>query len=543
MPLDVNGNPVPNVDANGNPIFMTGPDVAPPVAGPVPRWLANIPASARATPQPDLSLAQPDPASFPQPADLQAGLRQQPQLGESAAPDTGATSTPRSQRWYDVTKHATLMPPSTQPGYNVAPPSFANQSYGQAAIDPATGQPSIANPGLTKLGKILTLFGGIAQGALAGQASAPYGQPTTLGGGFMAANEARNRDIAAYQQQQENVANLQMARLGMQPVNVPGYGTMPMSYLPKFISPLLGLQGKREQMQTQRDIATQKTQSAEDIAEQRVQNEANIAYGNQQTRMAAARLNLGPDADVPQELQDQFNLPARMPLRMLNQAEAAANRPLTTVQGATGPYMINKQQTPLGSLGIGAPRLGGVVQVGDPNRPGETTFMPAYQAAATRASGTQSASVQVPRQIAKGEIPSKIGDTRMAFGTAMAHADLLTRAITALANGDEQTLAGLKNDFKREFGSSGPVTADIISDAYAREVQKGLSGNHITEGDTNKIQRSINVNKMGMQQSLDAVAAYKALFASKLQQLNQQEERARQQAINPNQKGTRPPGW
>src|SRR5439155_1102525 len=110
-----------------------------------------------------------------------------------------------------------------------------------------------------------------------------------------------------------------------------------------------------------------------------------------------------------------------------------------------------------------------------------TVYMPAGQAMATGASGSQSASVQVPKAAMKAEVPSKIGDQKVAFTTMIQHAELLREAAKALKNGDVRTLAGLKNAFKNEFGYSGPITATAIADAYGGEVTNVISKGHMTD--------------------------------------------------------------
>jgi hypothetical protein len=138
-------------------------------------------------------------------------------------------------------------------------------------------------------------------------------------------------------------------------------------------------------------------------------------------RVEAAQIGQGIMADVPADLQQQFGVPARLPLRQLNQLESAANKPLTVVQGASGPSIANKQTGATQSLGVGNPAMGRPVQVGDVNNPGQTTFATGGQAVSQRLPGTQSASVQVPRQEAKAELPTKIGDQKVAFSTMLDH--------------------------------------------------------------------------------------------------------------------------
>ena len=191
----------------------------------------------------------------------------------------------------------------------------------------------------------------------------------------------------------------------------------------------------------------------------------------------------------------------------------------------------NAQATPVTGAGgqtFGPTALALPREVGDVNNPGQTKIVPAGQSFGQP--GVGSASVQVARTAAKAEVPTKIGDTRVAFNTAMQHADLLKQAATALANGNQQTLNSLKNRFTTEFGATGAITAQAIADAYSREVQKGLSSGHITEGDTAKVAATLNVSRQSLQQTLGVLDAYKSLFQSKMNMLNQQKTSAIQQS-------------
>lgn len=128
--------------------------------------------------------------------------------------------------------------------------------------------------------------------------------------------------------------------------------------------------------------------------------------------------------------------------------------------------------------------------------------------------------------VAKGEVPTKIGDQKVAFNTAIAHADLLQQAADALKNGDQQTLNSLKNRFGNEFGEAGPVTAQAIANAYGREVTKMLSGGHLTDSEIGSTGKTIDPNSQSPAQLKSVIGAYRALSKSKLDQLNKQESDA-----------------
>jgi len=264
-------------------------------------------------------------------------------------------------------------------------------------------------------------------------------------------------------------------------------------------------------------------------------------------RLEGQKANLGPMLDVPQDLQDQFGAPPKLPVRHLNALESAAGKPLTVVQGQNGPSIVNKIQAGRGltggqarNLGVGSPSMGRAVQVADPNNPGNTVITTAGQAMRTGAAGTQSASLQVPRQAAKAEVPTNIGDQKVNFSTMIQHADLLRKAAKALNNGDEQTLSGLKNAFKNEFGYSGPITAQAIADAYGGEVTNVIAKGHITDAEAAKTGKTIDLQKQNYKTVNDVLSAYQALAQSKMDNLNKQEQSAISNSQRSNNRTSQP---
>jgi hypothetical protein len=127
---------------------------------------------------------------------------------------------------------------------------------------------------------------------------------------------------------------------------------------------------------------------------------------------------------------------------------------------------------------------------------------------------------------AKSEVPKDIGTQKVAFNTAIDHADLLQKAAAALKNGDSQTLNGLKNKFKNEFGESGPITAQTIADAYTREVTSVLSKGHMTDSEIQNVGKTIDTNRQNFDQISSVIGAYKSLAQSKMDQLQKQEDSA-----------------
>jgi hypothetical protein len=423
-------------------------------------------------------------------------------------------------------------------------PTIGTPSYQQAAGSGAMpGSGNVLSPGLNKAGKLATLLQGGLQGAMAGRAASEQAVLASggrrsggAGMGFEAGYQLPWQRAGMQNQLEQQQAQTQLLKSESQNVDVPGVGTMP-GWLAKALGPA-GIRAQAAENTAQtgagaRVSAAQigagaRTEAAETGAEART----GAAKIGADARIRAAQLNLGPIAKVPQNLQDELGLPPELPLRMLNQAETAANKPLTVVQGENGPAIVNKQLAGAGvggtpkNLGIGSPRLGGAMQVADPNNPGQTMVTTSGQAVRGGAAGTGSSSLQVPRQAAKAAVPTDIGNQKVNFTTMIQHADLLREAARALNNGDTQTLAGLKNAFKNEFGYSGPITAQAIADAYGGEVTNVIAKGHITDAEASKTGKTINLQKQNFKTVDDVLSAYQSLAQSKMNMLDKQTQSA-----------------
>lgn len=410
-------------------------------------------------------------------------------------------------------------------------PKFAqsvNPSLQQAMTQGASpGGVNALSPSLTKAGKLVTLLQSGLQGALAGRAKSEETVAATggrrsggAGMGFEAGYELpwqREQKQLGLQQQQ---AQVEATKAQSQMINTPS-GPMP-AWLAKAILPASIRGQATENAADTRAGAT--TQAAQTGAGARVQG----AQIGADARIKSAQMGLGPLADVSPELQQQLGLPAKLPLKMLNQAESAANRPLTTVAGENDSYIVNREngaKTPLGVGNRGAGAVGaGLVPVADPENPGVVTYTKRKNAEGKQS--PQGAGTVAARTAARSEVPTKIGDQKVNFTTMIQHADLLRSAITALNNGDQQTINSLKNRFKTEFGVAGPLTAQAIADAYGGEVTNVISKGHITDAEAAKTGKTLNVNRQSPEQSLGILDAYKALAQSKINMLNQQKNAA-----------------
>lgn len=187
------------------------------------------------------------------------------------------------------------------------------------------------------------------------------------------------------------------------------------------------------------------------------------------------------------------------------------------------------------------------VQVGDPNT-GAVTYEHAGDAIKNKdqAPGSIGFSAQktAANAVAKGEVPKNIGDQKVAFNTAISHADLLQKAADALKNGDQQTLNSLSNRFANEFGSAGQVNAQAIANAYSREVTKMLSGGHLTDSEIGATGKTLDPNSQSPEQIKGVLETYKSLAQSKLKNLTDQESAALHRGSQPSaaqQGGDNPP--
>lgn len=216
----------------------------------------------------------------------------------------------------------------------------------------------------------------------------------------------------------------------------------------------------------------------------------------------------------------------RVPLKVKNTANEIVQRGISVVPGANDAFLLNKgtgQKTP---LGVGSPRAifapeNRIIQTADPEKPGETKFMKAGQAVASGTAGPTSASVQVPKAVEKKATSGSWADQKIAFNTAIQHAELLRDAAKALNNKDMVAFNTVKNELARQFGDSDITNFDAIANAYNHEVTSVISKGHMTDKEVSTGHATMpgNANYATIDKVLNS---YQGLMQSKMNQLQKQ---------------------
>jgi hypothetical protein len=425
-------------------------------------------------------------------------------------------------------------------------PQTVQPSFIQAAqMGAQPGGVNALSPGLSKAGKLATLLTSGLQGALAGRAAQEQATVQSGGrrsGGAGMAMEAGYNLPAQRQATQQGLAQ-ERAQTGLtgaqteltqsqsELVDTP-YGKLPPALAKVIFGSSIAAQAKLGSAQIG-------AEAKENVAQTNKRFMSVPGVGVLDTQDQSGKPTLIPGSaqgiTLNQDHLNDYGLPKeflgkQMSLQQLAGLERAQNQQTTTVQGAAGPALVNKRTAQTTPLGLGSPgaasRLAGPIEVADPDNPGNTKIVSGGAAIAQGAPGRSSASVSVPRQAAAAEVPTKIGDQKVAFTTMIQHADLLRRAAKALNNGDMQTVSGLENAFKNEFGYSGPITSAAIADAYKGEVSNVINKGHITDTGNEKIAHTLDPTKQNYQTIDSVLGAYQSLAQSKMNMLNKQTQSA-----------------
>lgn len=431
-----------------------------------------------------------------------------------------------------------VMNPKPQPAF----PTQGTPTFQQAATSGA--QPGGANalsPGLNKAGKLMTLLTSGLQGALAGRAASE--QATVASGGRRSGGAGMGFEAAqAYPWQQlsrQLGAEQQAAQTGVlqseaQNVNIPGMGPIP-GWLAKAMGPAY--------LRQQGTLGAAQTRAGAEVQGKDIQG---------QTARDVARINQGEAIPVDETTANLAGFPAlagqsagRATWTNINKAlEAKGYRVQDMGENGTGPnqgmWLMDRagnriRQTSPNSLvfqrGASFAQNRPEVVV-DPNDPGYAYYTTAANAMRNNLPAPQGAGTVAAKAEARSEVPTKVGDQKVAFKTALQHADLLSNAMKALSNGDQQTLNRLKNSFANEFGATGPISAQAIADAYTREVTKMLSSGHLTDSEVATVGKTLDPQRQSLQQVAGVLSAYRALAQSKLNMLNQQADAAKNPRAN-----------
>ena len=424
-------------------------------------------------------------------------------------------------------------PLSMQPPDNSSLPRIGKPTFQQAASEGAMpGGMNAASPGLNKAGKLVALLTSGLQGALAGRAANE--QATVQSGGRRAGGAGMGFEAGYMLPWQRAMAAQKFAQgqAGLQPVETP-YGPMAAEYASRAILPAFIRAGAQEQAAQTK--AGAQVQSAE--IGHRFQTVPNVGlYDTQSGQMIPGTqqgIVITPDIAKDYQLPSSF---VGKPLSLQNLASIQRSSVFQDLpeMTASGPIIIDRRTGKAAPVtgpqgqNYAPPALASPIQVADPNNPGQTIMVPRGKVAGM--AGAQSASVTVPKKAMSSEVPTKIGDQRVAFTTMIQHAELLREAARALQNGDVQTLSGLRNSFKNEFGYAGPITAQAIADAYGGEVTNVIAKGHITDKEMGKTSKTIDPSKQNFQTINSVLNAYQALAQSKMNMLGQQENAAIQQS-------------
>jgi hypothetical protein len=462
--------------------------------------------------------------------------------------------------------------PPAPPNMGADPNTGAPQPSPTPGPPPQPGaiQPNIAGPAAqpvappappTKAHKLLQILQGGLQGAMAGRAASEQAVVDSggrrsggAGMGFTAGYNLPWQHAMQQQQLQQAQAQTALTQSQSQLIDTP-MGKMPPGLAKVIFPSLIGAQSKQTVQgmkgDTAESIQGQKGQTATDVANikagtQRYKPIPGVGMFDTQTRQVmpgtANGITITPEIAKDHNLPDEF-IGKPMKLTDLSGLQRSENQQETTVQGAAGPALVNKKTGNTRSLGLGSPgvaaRQAGPVQAAaDPNNPGNLTYMTAGQAMKTGAAAPGSAPVAAAKSTLKSATSGDIAKQSTAFQTAMQHADLLKTALTALGNGDQQTINSLKNKFSKEFGGKEVTNFQTISQVYSDEVQKMISSGHITEGEQKLVQGNLPSNA-SPQQILGALDAYKSLAQSKMNILQQQTKQGMQG--KPNFPGGAPP--
>lgn len=405
------------------------------------------------------------------------------------------------------------VPPLQMPQQSAPAPQITQQQpgdvsgLGDLAKVPQQDQAAPKLAGETKGHKLLRILLGAGAGAAAGA-----GQ-MTFGGGFQ---QAQMLPLQVQHQQIQNQAALQtlpflraqqIAGLAKTQAEIGGIGTK--QKLEE--AQIAGMPAKQALEQAQAEAANYK-------------DDPNLGLIDLRTRQPVNPAGFAPlTADEARVLGKQPG--DRVPIKLKNTANEISVRGKTTVNTEQGVYERDRQTGSMTRLGDN-PRMtfapeNRIIEVANPDKPGETMFVKAGTAVKEGMAGKASASVAVPKNVLKWATTGEGGKMAGAFNTAIAHAELLEKAITALDSGDVRTLNSIKNSFKKEFGSSDITNLQVISNAYAREITKMLSSGHMTNSEIDSAEATLPTNA-SPEQMLDAIHSYKALAGSKMVILHDQ---------------------
>lgn len=405
-------------------------------------------------------------------------------------------------------------------------------SFKEASNSGPGGTPSAMSPALSTKGKLLTVLLNAAKGAGAGAGSQTFGQGFAQGGELPFLQAARK--------QEARHGELENQSLEQQVQYAPLLRQLGIMKSKADISKTEADTGKAQadtskaQAETGAIPAKQALEAAQAEAAN-YKDDPNVGLIDLRTKQPVNGQGFVPLS--PEEAQILGKQPGeRVPLKVKNTASEMVNRGFSTVNTEQGVYERNRGTGKMTRLGdnprnIFAPENRIVPAAADPSNPGDMTYMKAGDAMKKGALAPQSAEHQAANAVAKSATSGKIGEEVNAFNTALAHADLLKKAATALKNGDVRSINSIQNAFSKEFGGTKITNFQVIANAYSREVTKMLSSGHMTDSEIGTSGATLPSNA-SLDQTLGAIDSYKALASSKMEQRKNQVKQGMQGKAN-----------
>lgn len=431
------------------------------------------------------------------------------------------------------------------PGPNLNTPNLSAGAFGPAA------QPTPPPAGPTKAHKLLQILQGGLQGAMAGRAASEQAviqsgghRSAGAGTGFTAGYELPWQHAMQGQQLEQAKAQTALTHSQSELVDTP-YGKMPPALAKVIFPSIIGAQSRQAVQgmkgDTAESIQGQKGQTAQTVQGMKGDTAENVQGQKSQTAEKVANINQGSPLPLDETVANLVGIPEMA-------GKAVGKGTLTNINkmleargykqqdlGTDGMWLIDRAGNKIKRMGD-SPSLARAqarpVQVADDANPGNTKYVSGSTAINTGAAGTQSASLQVPKKAAMAEVPTKIGDLKVGFTTAVQHADLLRQAAKELKNGNVRVLNDLSNRAQTQFGDPALTNFQAIANAYNHEVTGVISKGHIT--DTEVKSGGATMPSNANYETIDKVLnSYKSLMQSKMNMLNQQKNAA----VSGSQKG------
>lgn len=275
------------------------------------------------------------------------------------------------------------------------------------------------------------------------------------------------------------------------------------------------------------------------------------------TAQEAAILGKQPGESVPLKIKNQAN---EMVNRGIKSVSANGRQLLVDNQGntikdmgqATPMAVINAQMAapPTGPNGaLSDQNMETVAQAVAAGKEDMATALRPYMRFPGKANALEARVLQVNPDYYQGDYQNRLkvlekatqgswADQKIAFNTAIQHADLLRQAAQAVNNGDIRTINSIKNSLASEFGDADYTNLQAIANAYNHEVTSVISKGHMTDTEVKSGGQTLPLNS-NFGTINKVLGSYQALMKSKMNMLQQQIQQGQKGSQGINQPNTR----